>query len=68
MSTLVTQIQPTECVGNSLVTINKNFILLEESLNQAYTTLVALNNSLRTLATELDTLQTTFQQISSITY
>jgi hypothetical protein len=67
MSTLVTSIQSTECVGNSLVTINNNFTLLEESLNQAYTTLAALNNSLRTLATELSTLETTFLQISGTT-
>jgi uncharacterized phage infection (PIP) family protein YhgE len=67
MSNLVTLIQPTECVGNSLVTINNNFSLLEKSLDQAYTTLTMLNDSLRTLTTELKTIEDTFKQIKKNT-
>jgi uncharacterized phage infection (PIP) family protein YhgE len=65
MSSLITIIQPTECIGNSLVTLNKNFTNLNDSLDQAYNTLASLNESLRTLATGLTAVETAFAQISA---
>lgn len=47
----ITTIQKTECIGNSLVTINTNYDNIRNSIVTVNTDILAINNTLNTLTT-----------------
>jgi hypothetical protein len=55
----ITTIQKSECIGNSLVTINANYANIKASIETVNTDILAINSSLNNLTTILNSISAT---------